>query len=560
MPERRAVADSHERSAEEREAARQERANRRARREGRPEPYADGSAVVPPAADPVEAPEPDAVEQPDPVPEPQPDPVPEAQPQPDPVPEPQPDPVPDPQPDPVPASQPDPAPQPDPEPPPEPDPDPEPEPDPGPPSLASERDPEPPPTRTSNRPLVEPIDPPEAPVRPMKSFPSPPDPDFYVADEQLEVPSGTRRVAHGSRHLRGSRAGRGGGGGAPRPRRLRRWFGRLLALIALLLAAAIIYFAIEVFQPFGSSPHGRVTVHIPRDTSASTVGKILERRGVIGSSFFFEIRTALDSDRSKLHAGTYHLRKGMSFSSVLSTLTKAPKAAPTSRLTITEGHTRQYVAALLRREHVKGSYLAATRRSKLLNLRTYGAPKSVSSLEGFLFPDTFALRKPVKLSALVAAQLKDFKKRFAEVDLDYARSHHLSPYDVVTIASLIEGEAASEHDRTLVASVIYNRLRDHMMLQLDSTTRYATGNFTKPLLESQLNSSSPYNTRTHFGLPPGPINSPGLAALRAAAHPANSRFLYFFTKPCTNQAVFATSFAQFSNLLVRDKRTHCPSH
>jgi UPF0755 protein len=245
---------------------------------------------------------------------------------------------------------------------------------------------------------------------------------------------------------------------------------------------------------------------------------------------------------------------------VLSTLTKAPKAAPTSRLTITEGHTRQYVAALLRREHVKGSYLAATRRSKLLNLRTYGAPKSVSSLEGFLFPDTFALRKPVKLSALVAAQLKDFKKRFAEVDLDYARSHHLSPYDVVTIASLIEGEAASEHDRTLVASVIYNRLRDHMMLQLDSTTRYATGNFTKPLLESQLNSSSPYNTRTHFGLPPGPINSPGLAALRAAAHPANSRFLYFFTKPCTNQAVFATSFAQFSNLLVRDKRTHCPSH
>jgi UPF0755 protein len=544
------VADSHERSAEEREAARQERANRRARREGRPEPYADGSAVLPPPADPVQAPEPDAVPQPDPAPEPQP--------QPDPVTDPQPDPVPTPQPDPAPQPDPEPAPQPDPKP--DPEPEPEPQSDPGPPSLASERDPEQQPTRTSNRPLVEPIDPPEAPVRPMKSFPSPPDPDFYVPDEQLEVPSGTRRVPHGARHLRGSRGGRGGGGGGPRPRRLRRWFGRLLALIALLLAAAIIYFAIEVFQPFGSSPHGRVTVHIPRDTSASAVGKILERRGVIGSSFFFEIRTALDSDRSKLHAGTYHLRKGMSFGSVLSTLTKAPKAAPTSRLTITEGHTRQYVAALLKKEHVKGSYLAATRRSKLLNPRTYGAPKSVSSLEGFLFPDTFALRKPVKLSALVAAQLKDFKKRFAEVDLGYARSHHLSPYDVVTIASLIEGEAASEHDRTLVASVIYNRLRDHMMLQLDSTTRYATGNFTKPLLESQLNSSSPYNTRTHFGLPPGPINSPGLAALRAAAHPAKSRDLYFFTKPCTNQAVFATSFAQFSNLLVRDKRTHCPSH
>jgi UPF0755 protein len=540
------VADSQERSAEEREAARQERANRRARREGRPEPYADGAAVVPPAADPVGAPEPDAVEQPDPVA--QPDPVPE--PQPDPVAQSQPEPAPDP------VSQPDPGP--DPEPDPEPVPDPEPDPDPQP--LAFDRDAEPPPTRTSNRPLVEPIDPPEAPVRPIKSFPSPPDPDFYVPDEELEVPSGTRRVAHGARPMSASRGGRGGRGGASRPRRLRRWFGRLLALIALLIAAAIIYFAIEVFQPFGSSPHGRVTVHIPRDTSASAVGKILKRRGVIGSSFFFELRTALDSDRSKLHAGTYHLRKGMSFGSVLATLTKAPKAAPTSHLTITEGHTRQYVAALLKKEHVKGSYLAATRRSKLLNPRTYGAPKSVSSLEGFLFPDTFSLRKPVKLSALVADQLKDFKKRFAGVNLGYAHSHHLSAYDVVTIASLIEGEAASEHDRTLVASVIYNRLRDHMMLQLDSTTRYATGNFTKPLLESQLNSNSPYNTRTHFGLPPGPINSPGLAALAAAAHPTKSRFLYFFTKPCTNQAVFATSFAQFSNLLVRDKRTHCPSH
>jgi UPF0755 protein len=96
-----------------------------------------------------------------------------------------------------------------------------------------------------------------------------------------------------------------------------------------------------------------------------------------------------------------------------------------------------------------------------------------------------------------------------------------------------------------------------MMLQLDSTTRYATQNFSKPLLESQLNSKSPYNTRTHSGLPPGPINSPGLAAMQAAAHPAPSRDLYFFTKPCTHQDVFATSFAQFQNLLVRDRRPHC---
>lgn len=333
---------------------------------------------------------------------------------------------------------------------------------------------------------------------------------------------------------------------------------RVLALVALLVAAAAAWFAIEVFQPFGVSPHGRVTVRIPLRTSSSEVARKLAAAGVIASRFFFEVRATLDGDRGDIRAGTYHLKRGMSYASVLAALTAIPKPVPTTDITIADGHTRQYVAKLLHAQHIAGSYLAATRHSKLLNPRQYGAPKSTNSLEGFLFPDTFQLRKPVKVSALVADQLKDFKRRFATVNLTAARRDHLTPFDVVTIASLIEGESATPHDDRLVSSVIYNRLRDHIMLGLDSTTRYATGNFTGPLTQSQLNSSSPYNTRNHFGLPPGPINSPGLTALRAAAAPAHSNYLYFFTKPCTNQAVFASSYAQFQLLLVRDRRNHCP--
>ena len=144
------------------------------------------------------------------------------------------------------------------------------------------------------------------------------------------------------------------------------------------------------------------------------------------------------------------------------------------------------------------------------------------------------------------------------MQLSQAHRLHLSGYDVITIASLIEAESASPGDDRLVSSVIDNRLRDHMMLQLDSTARYATGNFTKALTVTQLASRSPYNTHTHFGLPPGPINSPGLTALNAAAHPASSHYLYFFSKPCTNKTVFASSYAQFQLLLVRDRRLHCP--
>ena len=405
----------------------------------------------------------------------------------------------------------------------------------------------------------------DAPRRLIKSFPSPPDPALYVPDDELEVPAGTRRVSRRSR-------GRAGGGAAPprRPPRSTRgrdgtpgpakrhpWRGRIAALFFLVLAAAIIWFAIELFQPFGTSPHGRVTVRIAPMTSSSAVGRQLASDGVIASAFFFEARATLAGDRGKIRAGTYHLRKGMSYGSALSRLTAAPRAAPTSQLTIAEGHTRQSVNALLRHQKVRGNYLVATRHSRLLNPRHYGAPRTTPSLEGFLFPDTFTLVDPPKVSTLVHDQLKDFKRRFATVKLGYAHRHHLSDYDVLTIASLIEGEAARPHDRPLVASVIYNRLRDGMMLQLDSTTRYATGNFTRPLTESQLRSASPYNTRNHTGLPPTPIDSPGMAAIDAAAHPATSRYLYFFTKPCTNQAVFADSYAQFQNLLIRDKRTHC---
>ncbi len=528
------MADGHERSSEEREAARREREARRAARSGRRPLYEEAAAAFadeppelavepPPALEPPPAVEPPpAIDQP-PVVEPSPPPV---------------DPGPDPNPD------------------------PDPDPDPDPPALITERDPAPAPheDRDPDALVTERDDP----RRPIRSFPSPPDPEFYAGDDELEAPSGTRRVS------RASRPGSGGRGGPRPPRRgpgranrspgapkRRHWVGRIVALIALLIAAAIIYLAIQVFQPFGTSPHGRVTVTIAPRTGSKAVATQLHSRGVIASSFFFELRATLDGDRGKIRAGTYHLRESMSYGSVLATLTAVPKAAKTSQLTIAEGHTRQHVAQLLRSQKVTGDYLAATRRSSLLDPRHYGAPRSTDTLEGFLFPDTFTLVDPVKVSALVRDQLLDFKRRFATVDLGYAHRHHLSDFDVITIASMIEAEAASAKDRPLVASVIYNRLRDHMMLQLDSTARYATGNFTRPLTVSQLSSRSPYNTHTHFGLPPAPIDSPGLAAINAAAHPSSSRYLYFFSKPCTTRTVFATSYAEFQNLLIRDKRTHC---
>jgi uncharacterized YceG family protein len=368
-------------------------------------------------------------------------------------------------------------------------------------------------------------------------------PDGYerTADEreQARLARRTRRPAGNGRTAPPRRR-------PPPPRRKHSWPGRIFALLALGLAAALIWFLVMLFQPFHGSPHGSVTVTVPAHSTARQIGDELAQAGVIPSGFFFEVRATLAGERSDLRSGTYTFQKGMTYGEALKILTTAPPAAKTTNITIVEGRTRAQINALLRGEGVNGSYFAATRRSPLINFAAYGAPRRTPDLEGFLFPDTYQLVEPISIPKLVTDQLKTFRQQFAHVNLSYARRQHLTPYDVLIIASMVQGEAQTARDRPLIASVIYNRLRLRMPLGIDATTRYATGNYTKPLTDSQLNSPSPYNTRKHTGLPPTPIGNPGLAAIEAAARPAHTNYLYFVVKPCGNgEHVFESNYNQF---------------
>jgi UPF0755 protein len=146
----------------------------------------------------------------------------------------------------------------------------------------------------------------------------------------------------------------------------------------------------------------------------------------------------------------------------------------------------------------------------------------------------------------VAQQLGAFRSTWAKVNLRYARSKNLTPYDVLTIASMIERETAAPEERQLVAAVIYNRLHRHMPLGIDATLRYGLNiPPTQSILESQLNSTSPYNTGKRPGLPPTPIANPGLASIQAAAHPAHVNYLYYVRKPDKKHHFFTASFAAF---------------
>ena len=574
--------DRRERSAADREAARLERERRRAKREGRPLPEEPAEPSLADEAPPDEPPlreEPPPDEPPagdDPAPDEPPargealhDPAPmhddapvhhdddpgdddeprwapfddePADDEPEAVDLPA-DPAPDPRPDPE---------------PPWPDPAPEPEPVPGP--MREPVDPQ------STQPL-EPVGAIHA--RRTVSLPRPQTEELGHHTDAWDRPIGTVRVS------RGDYQAQPGAPGMPPHRNIgvqktrRRWLRRFVVMLVILALAAVAVFAFMLYQPFHGKGYDAVVVKIPPGSSAGDIGKLLSSKGVVESGFFFALRARVEGDRGKLQAGTYTLKRSMPYKDALAALTQAPKAAPTIDVTLPEGPSRRELAPRVKAAGVRGSYVDASASSKLLKPRTYGAPKGTKSLEGFLFPDTYQLRsRTATAKALVNLQLRQFKREFAKVDLTGARRKHLSRYDVLIIASMIEREAQVPKDRRLISAVIYNRLQRGIPLGIDATLRYRLNNWSKALRESELNINSDFNTRRRVGLPPTPIGNPGLASIQAAADPANAKYLFYVVKPCGNGAhAFSSTDAQFQKDVAaynraRDKRggkdpSHC---
>jgi peptidoglycan lytic transglycosylase G len=176
------------------------------------------------------------------------------------------------------------------------------------------------------------------------------------------------------------------------------------------------------------------------------------------------------------------------------------------------------------------SYAAATRTAKApVSFRPFLKRQSV---EGFLFPSTYFFQPSSSAAGLVARQIETFEQRWKSVDMGAAKARKQTPYDVLTIASIVERETQAPAERKLVAAVVYNRLERGMPLAIDATIRYGLGiEGTRPIKRSHLQSSSPYNTHRFKGLPPTPIANPGLASIRAAAKPAAVDYLYYVRKP-----------------------------
>ena len=294
------------------------------------------------------------------------------------------------------------------------------------------------------------------------------------------------------------------------------------------------------------SPGKQVEVRIPDGAGTEQIGRTLSGYGVIGNALMFDVKAKLSG--KTLQSGTYELATGMPDEVVLDQLAAGPNETYYD-IVIPEGFTaRQIVKRFAAR--------AGVSEDQLMSLVTSGAPQFEAkhpylkgvyggSLEGYLFPATYRVKKAAEATAVIEMMLDKFDVIAPTVDLTYAQSKHLALSDVLTIASILEREASLAKDYPQVASVIYNRLQAKMRLQLDSTVLYVAPEGTTKLSTTDLFIVSPYNTYRHQGLPPGPLCNPGMKAIEAASHPSNTKYMYYVLTSRDGSQTFAVTYKEF---------------
>ena len=315
----------------------------------------------------------------------------------------------------------------------------------------------------------------------------------------------------------------------PSPRRRRP--GRRLLVIALAVAvSSLLGGSLWYSNALGGSSDGRpVTFTVEPGATARTIVQDLEERGIIRSALAMRIYLKLHGQAGDLKPGVYELTTGLGVGAALQQLVQGVPLE-TVTFTIPEGKTLSEIADIIdartpiTRERFLKAAVPSRHRPRFL-------PRSVDTLEGALFPDTYEIEIDATADEVVERMVDRFDEVMAGLPTGRARALGVTKYEAVIVASLIEREARIQRDRPLISSVIYNRLAVPMRLQIDATVQYALfqrdGAYADIVYFEDLEIDSPYNTYRVDGLPPTPIAVPGEAALRAAFSPADTEFLYY---------------------------------
>ena len=308
--------------------------------------------------------------------------------------------------------------------------------------------------------------------------------------------------------------------------------GVIFAIVALLVilvigAGGMFLFGRTQLDPPSTPATKTATVTVAPGESVDALVSDLAARGLIRSSFWFGWYAKLQGLSSKLVSGDFVIDDSMSASYIIQRLESAP-VVKTHQLLLAEGLNAAQMAKKVEAAGLGVSadqYIAEVQKGVFTEPFLAGRPAG-ASLEGFLFPDTYTIPDGATAHDIVQMQLADFAKKAAPV---LAGLTPAQLYSDLTVASLVEREAQFDADRPLVASVVFNRIADGDLLQVDSSVLYGLGLTSGGLSSAQLHEDTPYNTYVHTGLPPTPIANPGVSSVTAAVHPASTTYLYYLS-------------------------------
>jgi UPF0755 protein len=318
-----------------------------------------------------------------------------------------------------------------------------------------------------------------------------------------------------------------------------------LLLVVGVLGAIYFIYAAATGEEDERASVGSAKVEVVKGDTLSSVAEKLERAGVVDSAFMFKVEARLGGYGTEIKTGEYTFGPDEDSEEILQKLT-AGEAVPTLTITIPEGLTLEQTA----QEVARQSSVSAAAFEEAARRTDYGYgfldDPAVKSTEGFLFPKQYEFEEGTTAPQMVTRMLEQYLLETQTLDISGAKDRlKLTEYELVTVASLIEKEASNPEERPLVASVIYNRIREDMPLQIDATVLYALDNPKKELSLDDLKVDSPYNTYENTGLPPGPICSPSRQSLEAAINPAETDYLYYVLKANGEEHFFTSNYNEF---------------
>jgi UPF0755 protein len=335
-------------------------------------------------------------------------------------------------------------------------------------------------------------------------------------------------------------------------RRRRTWVTVIVIVLVLGTAGASAWlFAIKPMLASINAPQdypgpgtGSVSVRIPPGATGAEIATILEQNGVVKTAKAYRAAAAENPNSANIQPGTYALKQHMTSQAALQALLD-PATRLVKKVTITEGSRLKDILEKIVSETgmKRADVQAAAKNTSALDL----PPQARGNLEGYLFPSTYEVEPDTTADDLLRQMVDNTLGQLEKLGVRPKDAHRL-----LTMASLVQAEGRHPQDMGKIARVLANRIAKKQPLQLDTTVHYALGTFMVATTEAQTRVPSPYNTYLHVGLPPGPIGSPGLVAIKAALKPTPGPWMYFVaTNPSTGQTEFAVTEQQFEQLKAK---------